>query len=76
MPAIQVLFLALAAVVWLGGGNLLVARHYVRRGKSPWSGFKPFAFPFANFNGLKWLALFGLAVLSLSLGALAISLGN
>ena len=76
MPAIQVLFLALAAVVWLGGGNLLVARHYVRRGKSPWSGFKPFAFPFANFNGLEWLALFGLAVLSLSLGALAISLGN
>ena len=76
MSAIQVLFLVLAVIVWLGGGNLLVARHYVRRGKSPWSGFKPFAFPFAYFNASEWLTLLGLAVLSLSLGALAISFGN
>jgi hypothetical protein len=76
MPTNQVALLVLAAIVWLGGGNLLVARHYVRRGESPWSGFKPLSFPFAKFNTLEWLALLGLAVLTLSLGALAISFGN
>jgi hypothetical protein len=48
MPLGQMVFLALFAGTWLIGGNILVARHYKRLGKSPWSGFKPFAFPFED----------------------------
>jgi hypothetical protein len=74
MPGLQLVFLALAAVTWLGGGNILVAYHYKRVGKSAWSGFKPFAFPLRNFNAKEWLILAGLAVLALTFGGLAISL--
>ena len=38
MPGLQLVFLLLAAVTWLGGGNILVAYHYKRVGKSPWAG--------------------------------------
>ena len=74
MPGLQLLFLALFAATWLVGGNVLVARHYRRVGKSAWSGFKPFAYPFRNFNATEWISLLALAVVSLTFGAIAISL--
>jgi hypothetical protein len=73
-PGLQIVFLGLFAATWLIGGNVLVAQHYRRMGKSPWSGFQPFAFPFKDFNAKEWLTLFALAVLSLSFGAIALSL--
>jgi len=62
----------LAMVVWLIGGNLLVAWHYRRMGKSAWSGLKPFAFPFKDFNSRKWIILAALAITSLMLFGFAI----
>lgn len=62
----------LGIAVWLIGGNLLVAWHYRRMGKSPWSGFKPFAFPFKNFNTLEWVVMAVLAVTSLVLFGFAL----
>ena len=71
---LQVVFLALAAVTWLGGANILIAYHYKRMGKSAWSGLKPFAFPLRDFNAKEWLMLAALAALSLLFGVLAMSL--
>jgi hypothetical protein len=71
-PAATLILLALVAVVWLIGGNVLVASHYRRLGKSPWSGFKPLAFPFRHFNSREWLILVALAIFSLGLVALAL----
>jgi hypothetical protein len=64
--------LGLAMVIWLIGGNVLVALHYRRVGRPIWSGFKPFAFPFRNFNIWEWLCLAGLAIAALTLMLLAI----
>ena len=69
MPGLQLVFLLLAAVTWLGGGNILVAYHYKRVGKSPWAGFKPFA-----FNAREWLILAGLAALAFTFCGFAMSL--
>ena len=76
MPGLQLVFLALAAVTWLGGANLVVAYHYKRVGKSAWSGFKPFAFPFRHFNAKEWLILAGLAALALTFAGVAFSLNQ
>jgi hypothetical protein len=70
MPGLQLLFLALLAATWLIGGNIVVARHYRRVGKSSWSGFKPFAFPWKDFNAREWLSLLVLAIVSLTSGAI------
>ena len=69
----QGLLLLGAAVTWLIGGNVLVALHYKRVGKPWWSGFRPFAFPFKDFNATEWLILLLLAATALSLGGLGIS---
>lgn len=74
MPGLQLLFLVLAAVTWLGGVNALVAYHYTRVGKRAWSGFKPFAFPFRHFNAKEWLILAGLAATTFTFAGLAMSL--
>jgi len=74
LPGLRVLFLGLFAATWLIGGNILVARHHRRMGKSASSGFKPFAFPWKDFNAREWLSLLVPAVISLTLGAIAISL--
>lgn len=66
------ILLGLAALIWLIGGNVLIALHYRRIGRSIWSGFKPFAFPFKNFNVWEWLCLVGLAIAALTIMALAI----
>lgn len=70
--AMTIVWLLLAAVAWLGGGNVLVAFHYRRLGQ-PWSsGFRPFDFPFSAFNRREWLILALLAVTSLTLLGLAV----
>ena len=51
------LLVGLGIAVWLVGGNVLVALHYRRLGKSPWSGFKPLAFPSNNLMPLNGLLL-------------------
>ena len=65
--AVTLVLIILAAGTWLVGGNLLVSRHYRRVGKPPWSGFKPFAFPFFDFNAKAWGILLLLAVLTFAL---------
>jgi hypothetical protein len=75
MPRLQLVFIVLAAVTWLIGGNILIAFHYRRIGKPIWSGFVPFAFPWHRFNAQEWLTLFCLLVLSLLFGAIAFTLG-
>jgi hypothetical protein len=62
----------LGMAIWLIGGNVLVALHYRRMGKSPWSGLKPFAFPFKDFNSGEWIALAVLATASLALFGFAL----
>ena len=69
----RVLFLWLFAATWIVGGNVLVARHYRRMGKSAWSGLKPLAFPWKDFNAREWLSLLVLAMVSLAFGAIALS---
>ena len=63
----SLVFVGLGMVIWIVGGNFLVARHYRRMGKSVWSGLNPFAFPFKNFNTYEWIVLVSLAVSSLVL---------
>ena len=65
--------LALAMATWLIGGNLLVMKHYRRIGKSPWSAFRPFAFPFFKFNFKEWCILALLFLVAMSLGAFGLS---
>ena len=62
----------LGMAIWLIGGNLLVAWHYRRMGKSAWSGLKPFAFPFKDFNSREWMVLAVLATTSLALFGFAL----
>lgn len=69
----QVIPIGLGFALWLIGGNILVASHYRRVGKPWWSGFKPFAFPFGDFNARELLLLLGLLVSSLSLIAIGSS---
>jgi hypothetical protein len=73
LPPEQLLFLGLFAATWLIGGNILIVFHYRRLGKPWWSGFRPFAFPFKNFNRYEWLALTALGALSFVFLAIAIS---
>ena len=74
IPALRLVFFALCAITWLIGGNILVALHYRRMGKSVWSGFKSFAFPWKDFNAKEWLVLLALAVVTFIFGAIALSL--
>ena len=70
--AITLVLVALAGAIWLIGANILVAKHYRRQGKSAWSGLKPFAFPFKDFNAQESLTLLALAITSLGLTAIAL----
>jgi hypothetical protein len=74
MPRLQVLFVVLAVVTWLGGANVLIARHYRRMGKPAWSGLRPFASPFQGFNATEWLIFAILAAVALGFLVLAVSL--
>jgi hypothetical protein len=66
------ILIVIAMAIWLIGGNVVVALHYRRVGKSIWSGFKPFAFPFRNFKVWEWVCLAGLAMAGLTVMGLAI----
>jgi hypothetical protein len=72
LPNEKLVFLGLFAATWLIGGNVVVALHYKRIGKPMWSGFKPFAFPFKDFNRKEWGLLAILAVIALTFGSMAI----
>lgn len=71
-PPSTLILMALAMAVWLIGGNLLIMSHYRRIGESQWSGFRPFAFPFAKFNLKEWCILALLAFGFFTLMAFAI----
>jgi hypothetical protein len=73
-PALQNLYLGLAAFTWLVGGNILTALHFKRLKKPWWSEFRPFSFPFKDFNTREWLTLLGLWVLTAYFGVMAISM--
>jgi hypothetical protein len=64
---------ALAGATWLIGGNVVVMMHYRRLGKSPWSGFRPFAFPFSKFNFKEWCMLALVAMVAAYLADLGLS---
>jgi hypothetical protein len=68
--------LATGILVWLIGGNVLVGNHYKRRGMPVESGFRPFAYPFKDFNAREWAVLGALAVSSLVLAGFGGSLLN
>ena len=74
MPGLQLLFLGLFAATWLIGGNIVVVRHYRRMGRPASSGFKPFAFPWKDFNRAEGLSLFALAIVALTFGVIALLL--
>lgn len=76
MPTVQLVLLSAAAVLWMGGGNLLFYRHNRRLGKKWWQALNPFDPPFKDFNGTEWLILGGLVLSSLGLAALAVSYGH
>ena len=76
MPTGQLVLFGLFAATWLIGGNILVAYHYKRVGKHWASGFKPFAFPFKDFNATEWSILGFLAIISLTLGIMALAYGH
>ena len=59
---------------WLIGVNILVALHYRRLGRPPWSGFRPFAFPFKDFNAFEWICLIALIAACMSIMSFGISL--
>jgi len=76
MPAAQLALLIAAAVLWIGGGNVLFYLHNRRLGKRWWQMLNPLDPPFKDFNGREWAALGVLTVGSLVLGAAAISVGR
>jgi hypothetical protein len=75
MPTMQLGLLIAAAVLWIGGGNVLFHLHNRRLGKRWWQALNPLDPPFKDFNGREWAALAVLTVGSLALGAAAISAG-
>ena len=67
-----VLFFA-GGFVWLVGGNIIVARHYRRRGQ-PWSfGLRPWDFPFREFSWGETATVVVLAAVAVALFALGLS---
>lgn len=76
MPTGQLILLSLAAMLWIGGGNVLLYRHRRRLGKKWWQALNPFDPPFKDFNTAEWLTLGGLVAGSFALGTLALSYGR
>jgi len=76
MPIGQLVLFGLLLVTWLIGVNILIAFHYKRRGKHWASGFKPFAFPYKDFNAAEWSILGFLFIISLLFLIMALAYGN
>ena len=72
LPTHQIVLLALAGLVWMGGGNLLLHLHRRRLGKTWWQTLNPLEPPFKDFNAREWWTLAGLVVTSLGLVAFAL----
>jgi hypothetical protein len=72
---IQVVLLSLAGATWIGGGSLLWLSHTKRVGRPWWTVMNPLQPQFRDFTSKEWAVLGGLAVVALSLGAIAINLG-
>jgi len=66
---IGLFFIGLAAVVWLGGGNLLDKTNERRTGKSP-----PWYLPWKNFNAKEFMLLLFLFITAITLGITGIAL--
>lgn len=75
MPTGQLVLLGAAALIWIGGGNVLFHIHNRRLGKKWWQALNPLDPPFKDFNTREWLILGVLLAGSMGLGILAISLG-
>ena len=69
---LHLVFIALFAATWLVGGNVLVARHYRRRGVRRRRHLPYTSFPWRTFERREWMTLLGLAALSLGFAALAL----
>ena len=67
-----IIFLVTGALIWLIGGNVVIAFHYRRMGKSMWSGLKPFAFPVKDFNAQEWIRFLFVAVIGMAFMSLAL----
>jgi hypothetical protein len=76
MPFGELFFTVLCAVTGLIGGNIVIAMHYKRMGQHWASGFKPFAFPFKNFNGTEWFNLLLVSVITMLFAAMASTFSN
>jgi hypothetical protein len=76
VPKSQIILLALAGAVWIGGGNLLMYFHNRRIGKRWWQSLNPLTPPFKDFNAAEWSVLVALIVVSLVLVTLGISIGE
>lgn len=76
MPAGQLIALGATALLWIGGGNLLIHTHNRRLGKKWWQGLNPFDPPFKDFNTREWIILGVLLAGSMALGIFSVSLGH
>jgi hypothetical protein len=57
-------------VTWLVGGNLVIARHYRRRGQSLWWGLRLGVFPFSDFTSREWAELLAVGAVAFTFLAL------
>ena len=76
LPGSQLLLIALAALIWVGGGYVLFWKHCRRVGKSWWTALNPLDPPMKDFNAKEWSAAGLLLVLSMFFGWLALAMGN
>ncbi len=76
LPMEQRILLGAAALIWIGGGNLLL--HFQRRriGKKWWQVLNPLDPPFKDFNRKDWFILAALAAVSMGLGMFAMYLNH
>ena len=65
------MLILIAAALWLIGGNLIIAVHYVRRGKPWWSGFRPWTNPWGELSRGERIALLALGAAALAVFAAA-----
>ena len=63
----------IGGALWLIGGNIVLMRHYRRRGMPWWSVFRPFDFPFFELSVVEWVAILALAIASMAFIAYGLS---
>lgn len=66
----------IAILIWLIGGNLLVASHYRRVGQPVAAGLMSLKFPFFSFNGREWFLLIILLLVTFGVAMLASVIGE